>query len=94
MRLTDLLQLTNDLNEQTKFYLTINGAMQPLARLKISSSCCLLYPGKKPITKAKIISLVSHLHGRSIPLRIKLDDTQLAIYGVQILPASNAVRLT
>lgn len=94
MRLTDLLQLTNDLNAQTNFYLTIKEQVLPLGQLKITSSNCLLYPGKVPMTKAKITHLVKHLHGRAIPLWVQGDSERLPIYGIQILPETNSVRLT
>ena len=61
MRLTDLLQLTNDLNNQTTFYLTIKGKILPLAKLKITADGCLLYPGQHPMSKLKIIHLVKQM---------------------------------
>ncbi|MDF7683666.1 hypothetical protein PT287_09170 [Lactobacillus sp. ESL0679] len=94
MRLTDLLQLTNDLSEQTTFYLTIEQKVLPLARLKITASECLLYPGQMPMTKVKIFHLVKHMHGRSIPLWVQNGNKRLPLYGVQILPETNSVRLT
>ncbi|AIS08891.1 hypothetical protein LACWKB8_0617 [Lactobacillus sp. wkB8] len=58
MRLTDFLQLTNDLNNQTNLYLTIDQKAIPLAKVKITSTACLFIPGKKPLTKDKFIKLV------------------------------------
>ncbi|WEV40394.1 hypothetical protein OZX56_06310 [Lactobacillus sp. ESL0684] len=94
MRLTDLLQLTNDLNQQTAFFLTLDKQPVPLAKLKITNQACLLYPGKKPLTKAKITSLVKHLHGRNIPLWIQNKTEKVPVYGIQIIDGQNSVRLT
>ena len=94
MRLTDLLQLTNDLSNQTNLYLTINQKNIPLAKVKISSSECLLFPGKKSLTKGKLINLVKNIHGRSIPIFIYNQKKRIAVYGIQILPDQNGVRLT
>lgn len=94
MRLTDLLQLTSDLSNQTTLFLTVHDQIQPLAKLKISSSECLIYPGQKPMTKAKMTYLVKNLHGRSIPLFIQNNDEKIPVYGIQILPENNSIRLT
>ncbi|MBA1393578.1 hypothetical protein EQ500_06810 [Lactobacillus sp. XV13L] len=93
MRLTDLLQLTNDLSGQTALYAAMNNHLQPLAKLKISSSSCLLYPGKEPLTKAKIFRMVQNLHGRSIPLYVKSKTKKIPLYGIQIHPELNAIIL-
>ncbi|WP_294764152.1 hypothetical protein [uncultured Lactobacillus sp.] len=94
MRLTDFLQLTNDLNNQTSFYLTIAQRNVPLAKVKITSTACLFFPGKKPLTKSKFSNLVKNIHGRSIPIYISYQKEKIAVYGIQILPDQNAVRLT
>ena len=94
MRLTDFLQLTNDLNNQTSFYLTIAHKNVPLAKVKITSTACLFFPGKKPLTKRKFSSLVKNIHGRSIPIYISYQKEKIAVYGIQILPDQNTVRLT
>ena len=94
MRLTDLLQLTNDLSNQTSLYLSIGQKNIPLAKVKISSNECLLFPGKKPITKGKLVNLVKNIHGRSIPIFIYNQKKRIAVYGIQILPDQNKIRLT
>lgn len=94
MRLTDLLQLTNDLSNQTSLYLSIGQKNIPLAKVKISSNECLLFPGKKPLTKGKLVNLLKNIHGRSIPIFIYNQKKRIAVYGIQILPDQNKIRLT
>lgn len=94
MRLIDLLQLTNDLNEQTNLFMTINKNMLPLTKLKIISNECILFTGKVPMTKAKLRSVVKNLHGRNIPLYVQNKQEKIPVYGIQILPERNAIRLT
>ncbi|CAM3086440.1 hypothetical protein SAMN04487792_0862 [Lactobacillus bombicola] len=93
MRLTDLLQLTADLNQQTKLFFSIDNQVYPLTQLKITSSAGLLYPGKLPMTKAKVIYLVKNLYGLSIPLYVLLNEQKFTLYGVQIVPEKNAIYL-
>ena len=52
MRLTDLLQLINDLNINTTFYLKIDDKVVPWGKLTLVDGRCLLYPGEKAMTKA------------------------------------------
>lgn len=94
MRLTDFSQLTNDLNNQTNLYLTIDQKAIPLAKVKITSTVCLFIPGKKPLTKGKFIKLVQNIHGRSIPIYISQNDQKISVYGIQIMTSQNAIRLT
>lgn len=94
MRLTDLLQLSNDLSNQTNFFLTIDTKITPLSKLKISSTACLLFPGHIPMTKAKIVHLVKNVHKRDIPLYIKNGEEKIPVYGMQITPEKNSVRIT
>lgn len=94
MRLTDLLQLTNDVSDQTVFFLTVNTKIVPLSKLKISSTACLLFPGQKPMTKAKIVHLVKSMHKRDIPLYVKNGEEKIPVYGIQITPENNSVRIT
>lgn len=94
MRLTDLLQLTNDLNDQIVIFLTLHHQVKPLAKLKITSEECLLYPGQKPMNKQKMVKLVKGLHGRSIPVYIVDNGQKINVYGIQILPESNSLKLT
>lgn len=93
MRLTELLQLTNDLNPQTTIYLTAQGHPQPLAKLKISQSECLLYSGNKPMTKKKLNNLIQHLHDHELPVYFLNNQIKIPIYGIQILPESNSIIL-
>lgn len=46
MRLTDLLQLINDLNINTAFYLKIDDKIVPWGKLTLVDGRCLLYQGK------------------------------------------------
>lgn len=94
MRLTDLLQLTNDLNNQTTFYLTIKGKILPLAKLKITADGCLLYPGQHPMSKLKIIHLVKQMHHKGIPLWIMDGKEKIPTYGIQIKDNGSWIRLT
>lgn len=84
MRLTDLLQLINDLNTNTKFYLKINEQILPWGKLTLENDKCLLYPGKIAMTKNKLIKLVAHIHGRGIPLRVKVNEQEIPLFGLQI----------
>lgn len=93
MRLTELLQLTNDLNSQTTIYLMVQGQPHPLAKLKISQSACLLYSGNKPMTKKKLNNLTQHLHNRGLPVYFLNNQIKIPIYGIRILPESNTVIL-
>ena len=94
MKLTNLLQLTNDIDGQTKLFLTINQRVYPLAKLKISSKECLLYPGKQAMTKGKMIHLVKNIHGFDIPTYMVNQQELLPVFGIQILPEQNSIRLT
>lgn len=94
MRLTDLLQMTNDLSNETSIFLTIQKKTYPLTKLQISSTECLLFAGTNPMTKAKLIHLVKNLHGRNIPVYIVSENTKIPVYGVQIIPEQNSLRLT
>ncbi|BDR60201.1 hypothetical protein [Lactobacillus xylocopicola] len=94
MRLTDFLQLTNDLNKQTTLYLTLADRVRPLTSLKISSRACVLYPGTSPMTLTKLTRLVINLHDRNLPLAIQGEGEQVPVYGIQIRPESNSIRLT
>lgn len=94
MRLTDLLQLTNDLNDQILIFLTVRNQVKPLAKLKITSEECLLYPGQKPMNKRKMVYLVKGIHGRNIPLYVVDNGQKISVYGIQILPESNSFKLT
>lgn len=93
MRLTDLLQLINDLNINTTFYLKIDDIVVPWGKLTLVDSHCLLYPGEKAMTKAKLIRLVGHMHNRGIPLLIAVDQEEHHIFGLQIKEDNNQIVL-
>lgn len=84
MRLTDLLQLIDDLNINTAFYLQIDDQLLPWSKLTLAGDKCLLYPGKKPLTKIRLIKLVGRMHGRGIPLLAVVNDQEYPIFGLQI----------
>lgn len=93
MRLTDLLQLINDLNINTTFYLKINDKIVPWGKLTLVDGRCLLYPGEKAMTKAKLIRLVGHMHNRGIPLSMAVDQQERHIFGLQIKEDNNQIIL-
>ena len=93
MRLTDLLQLINDLNINTTFYLKIDAKVVPRGKLTLVDGHCLLYPGEKAMTKAKLIRLVGHMHNRGIPLLIAVDQEEHHIFGLQIKEDNNQIVL-
>ena len=93
MRLTDLLQLINDLNINTTFYLKIDNKVVPWGKLTLVDGHCLLYPGEKAMTKAKLIRLVGLLHNRGIPLLIAVDQEEHHIFGLQIKEDNNQIVL-
>ncbi|KRL21123.1 hypothetical protein [Lactobacillus gallinarum] len=93
MRLTDLLQLINDLNINTTFYLKIDDKVVPWGKLTLVDGRCLLYPGEKAMTKAKLIRLVGHMHNRGIPLLIAVDQEEHHIFGLQIKEDNNQIVL-
>lgn len=84
MRLTDLLQLIDDLNINTTFYLQIKDQLLPWGKLTLTGNKCLLYPGKNPLTKTKLIKLVGKMHARGIPLLVVINDEEYPIFGLQI----------
>lgn len=51
MRLTDLLQLIDDLNLNTKFYLKHDDKLLKWGKLTIAEGKCLLLPGQTAMTK-------------------------------------------
>lgn len=93
MRLTDLLQLINDLNINTTFYLKIDDKVVPWGKLTLVDAHCLLYPGEKAMTKTKLIRLVGHMHNRGIPLLIAVDQEEHHIFGLQIKEDNNQIVL-
>lgn len=93
MRLTELLQLTNDLNSQTTIYLSVQGQPKPLTKLKIFQNACLLYSGNKPMTKKKLDNLIQHLHNRELPIYFSNNQIKIPIYGIKILSESNTIIL-
>ncbi|MGN1272103.1 MAG: hypothetical protein ACI4T3_03085 [Lactobacillus sp.] len=88
MRLTDLLQLIDDLNLNTQFYLKIAGETMPWSKLTLAGEKCLLYPGEKALTKAKIVNLVGKMHSRGIPLIAVVNDQEYPLFGLQIVDDS------
>lgn len=84
MRLTDLLQLINDLSLNTAFYLKIDQQLLAWSKLTLENGQCLLYPGQKPMTKAKLIKLVGQMHNRGIPLLVVINQQKYPIFGLQI----------
>lgn len=93
MRLTDLLQLINDLNINTIFYLKKDGQLYPWGKLTLEDGQCLLYPGQTPMTKAKLIKLVGHMHNRGIPLLLVINNHKYHLFGLQIQEDSGRVIL-
>ncbi|WP_304230628.1 hypothetical protein [Lactobacillus kitasatonis] len=85
MRLTDLLQLIDDLNINTSFYLKIAGKTMPWGKLTLAGEKCLLYPGSKALTKKKIVKLVGKMHGRGIPLIAIGNNQEYPLFGLQIV---------
>ncbi|MDF7638531.1 hypothetical protein PT285_03790 [Lactobacillus sp. ESL0791] len=94
MRLTDFLQITADLDQQTKFYLSLGKNMLPLAKIKIAGNECLLYPGKIAMTKEKFNRLIKNLHHRSITLWLVDGKKKIATFGIQIAPDGQKIKLT
>lgn len=93
MRLTDLLQLINDLNLNTSFYLKHDDQLLMWGKLTITDGKCLLYPGQKAMTKQKLIKLVGRMRGRGIPLLMVIDQQEYPIFGLQIHEDTNQVIL-
>ena len=93
MRLTDLLQLINDLNINTTFYLKIDDKVVPWGKLTLVDGHCLLYRGEKAMTKTKLSRLVGHMHNRGIPLLIAVDQEEHHIFGLQIKEDNNQIVL-
>ena len=93
MRLTDLLQLINDLNINTTFYLKIDDKVVPWGKLTLVDGHSLLYPGEKAMTKANLIRLVGHMNNRGIPLLIAVDQEEHHIFGLQIKEDNNQIVL-
>lgn len=93
MRLTDLLQLINDLNTNTNFYLKVNDQILPWGKLTIENDRCLLYPGQNAMTKSKLIKLVGRIHGRGIPLVVIANDQEIPLFGLQIRENTGSVVL-
>ena len=93
MRLTDLLQLINDLNINTTFYLKIDDKVGPWGKLTLVAGHCLRYPGENAMTTTKLIRLVGHMHNRGIPLLIAVDQEEHHIFGLQIKEDNNQIVL-
>lgn len=77
MRLTDLLQLIDDLNLNTKFYLKHDDKLLKWGKLTIAEGKCLLLPGQTAMTKQKLIKLVGRMRGRGIPLLMVIDQKNI-----------------
>ncbi|AEG40713.1 Hypothetical protein WANG_1018 [Lactobacillus kefiranofaciens subsp. kefiranofaciens] len=45
------------------------------------------------MTKAKLIKIVGHMHGRGIPLLIKIQEREIHIFGLQIKEDNGTVIL-
>lgn len=84
MRLTDLLQLIDGLNLNTKFYLKHDDKLLKWGKLTIAEGKCLLLPGQTAMTKQKLIKLVGRMRGRGIPLLMVIDQKEYSIFGLQI----------
>lgn len=84
MRLTDLLQLIDDLNINTLFFLKREEHLFPLGKLTIEDGQCFLYPGQKAMTKNKLVKLVGQMHNRGIPLFFIFNGHKYNIFGLQI----------
>lgn len=84
MKLTNLLQLINNLNQNINFFVQINDTRLPLSKITITNTECLIYPGKKALTKAQILSLIKNLHHKGISLKIVDKEKRIPIYGIQI----------
>lgn len=93
MRLTDLLQLIDDLNINTALYFKNEERLCPLSKLTIENGQCLLHVGPRAMTKAKLIKIVGHMHGRGIPLLIKIREREIHIFGLQIKEDNGTVIL-
>lgn len=92
MTLTNLLQLTNDLNPNFQIYLRTNNEDLPLTKLKIKTNECYLITGKKALTIKHLQKLAKNLHHRGIPLKILLDE-EIPVYGVQISIENSTITL-
>lgn len=84
MRLTDFLQLINDLNSETTFYFKIDKKIYPLSKIVLTSEACLLNTHKQALTKANLVQLLGKTHQRQIPIIYKHNDQKFPFYGLQI----------
>lgn len=83
MLLTNFLQLIDDLNIQTTFFIKDREKLYPLSKIALTSSFCEFYSGTHPLTKKKIIKLVGKSR-KGVPLKVIVEDHEVPFYGIQI----------
>lgn len=84
MQLNNLIELTNNLNQAYALYLKIHQQSLPLAKVTVTAQACLLYPGKRAMTKQHLFNLVRRIHHRQVTVWMVNRQKQIPVYGIQV----------
>ncbi|GAA3631885.1 hypothetical protein GCM10022297_08760 [Lactobacillus hamsteri] len=84
MRLYNLIEFLNNLNEDTELFLRIHGQDYPLSKITITADECLLYPGKQAMTKKRMYKMIKNLHRHTSYIWMMNGKEKIEAYGIQI----------
>lgn len=84
MRLYNLIEFLNNLNENTELFLRLNGQDYPMSKIAITTNECLLYPGNRPMTKKRMYKMIKNLHRHTSYIWMMNGDEKTETYGIQI----------
>lgn len=93
MKLNNLIELTNNLNQAYIFYLKIHQQRLPLAKVRVTAQACLLYPGRRAMTKQHLFNLIRKIHHREVTVWMVNNQKQIPVYGIQVSIAQKMVTL-
>lgn len=93
MKLNNLIELTNNLNQAYAFYLKIQQKRLPLAKVTVTAQACFLYPGRRAMTKQHLFNLVRKIHHRQVTVWIVSGQEKIPVYGIQVAIAQKMVTL-
>lgn len=84
MKLNNLIQLVNNLNQEMKLRLKIKGQLLPLAKISVTADSCLLFAGRRAMTKKQLFKLIKKIHHRDVTIWVVTREGNLPVYGVQV----------
>lgn len=84
MRLYNLIEFLNNLNENTELFLRMHEQDYPLSKILITADECLLIPGKQAMTKKRMYKMIKNLHRHTAYIWMINGEEKIEAYGIQI----------